>query len=54
MTLYIVTQSPDGSRHSWSFPIPRTQHQRVQFINSALELTGPGSTILTIYKDGDW
>jgi hypothetical protein len=54
MTLYIVTQSPDGSRHSWPFPIPRTQHQRVQFINSALELAGPGSTILTIYKVVVW
>ena len=54
MTLYIVTQSPDGSRHSWSFPIPRTPYQRQQSINSALELTGPGSSILTIYKDGDW
>lgn len=54
MTLHIRTQAADGTTHSWSFPIPRTPYQRQQSINSALELTGPGSSILTIYKEGDW
>lgn len=54
MSLYIVTKSPDGTRQSWPFPIPRTPYQRQQAIYSALELAGAGSTIVTIYRDGDW